>query len=1114
MGRRSRATVPVRQPRRGTIVAAARRATVGQPAAVVKDVIRRAETWQKEAWSYFDETPEVKFAVRWTGDAFAKLRLQIGVVDPLDPSAEPMAPRDADGKVVAGVDARVLAIAEAELARLRSPIGGQPEILRVLNMNLEVAGEAYIVGEPERIEAVPGPLGVNVTRTIPEAWGVYSTDEISEQDGRVQIQDAPSSTPRLMEEGTVAIRLYQRHPRYSALPDSWVRGVLRECQALDTLTKLIIADANSRRSNGILFLSNELTLVTSDDPTDGPVDEDDAGETSLIMAALDMAYSDAIADPESPAAVAPILMRGPTDAIKDGVRHEQLSRSQDSTLDERIEKRVLRLARGANVPVEVVEGHAATTFANAEQIDQDAFEDHLEPRCVMVVDALTSAFLHPNMIDLRGVAPEQAMRFVVWYDPSALIAQPDVQAAADAGLDKLAISAEAWRRVRGFDEGDAPTEEEMIQRVALTRASIDQVGLGAILTATGFVDIELPDPAGFGEATGAPELGPAPAPPTTPEEAPPAPVEPAVASARPITAARRRPTGERLAAIDRDLRTRLLVAANVAMARALERAGNRAKTKAPAEVRAALSASGADACDVIRLIGRAGLAAALRGGDAEDLLDGAWDALGEQYLTWGAKAQEAALAVVEDAVNGLARSDRAALRARQADDLAAGWEWFRASLTRIAVDRMFDPGVSAAASARSLGEFDESLRVPVGMIRGAMARAGGTTGLATSSAGGMWVTLTEGGSRPAGGIATGGLLDRAMTDHGVVTEGYVWVYGAAPRRSFQPHLDLDGQEFVNFDDPVLLNPEGWPATYCLPGDHDGCLCDFSPVLIDAGLAPPPDEPDAGTLPADAVAYGVSPDSPLGRALAGSASDAVRVISDTPFQRGFIGGQSQQSQAWARSNLEHLGSTVPEAHLQRVFGQGTKLELVQGSLADSPSLGLKGLKTTDGRDWAGVAGVFSARERTFAVAELPMEGGTAAWAENVVVHEFGHALDRSWNGQGGSLNDWYSDSPLFAHLHRTYYDQFGPPGTDMMGDYYSGRAHDLGPGSSLLDQDRAGRKEMFAEGYNAWALGPGPDRDAKLNRILGFSTPREAKDVLMDYFDKFDPETAGEAYPDY
>jgi hypothetical protein len=49
-----------------------------------------------------------------------------------------------------------------------------------------------------------------------------------------------------------------------------------------------------------------------------------------------------------------------------------------------------------------------------------------------------------------------------------------------------------------------------------------------------------------------------------------------------------------------------------------------------------------------------------------------------------------------------------------------------------------------------------------------------------------------------------------------------------------PHMNLDGQVFRNFDDPVLANGSGWPPySFYMPGDHAGCICDFEPIIVPA-----------------------------------------------------------------------------------------------------------------------------------------------------------------------------------------------------------------------------------------------------------------------------------------
>ena len=77
-----------------------------------------------------------------------------------------------------------------------------------------------------------------------------------------------------------------------------------------------------------------------------------------------------------------------------------------------------------------------------------------------------------------------------------------------------------------------------------------------------------------------------------------------------------------------------------------------------------------------------------------------------------------------------------------------------------------------------------------------------------------------------------------LEEQGVTVEGYEWVYGGFPRsHPFEPHQDLDGLTFENFDDPALENTSGFPATsHYLPGDHAGCVCDVMPVLVETGTS--------------------------------------------------------------------------------------------------------------------------------------------------------------------------------------------------------------------------------------------------------------------------------------
>lgn len=270
----------------------------------------------------------------------------------------------------------------------------------------------------------------------------------------------------------------------------------------------------------------------------------------------------------------------------------------------------------------------------------------------------------------------------------------------------------------------------------------------------------------------------------------------------------------------------LLVAAGAAMDRALERAQARVRSKLSAQQRHQVRS--VPLRSMCATLGRSVVTAAM--GQADEFA-GAWEALEGEFMAWGATAQDQALDVASRVASGLSAVERRDLKVRQARDLAEAWEWFQEALQSMAGAKLFDPNWKPDADQ---GEQALAATVPPGMIRQAIARAGGAQGLVTED-GGAWVVMRANGKTPAGGIATGELIMGALHDNGVATEAFRWVYGPALRHHpFEPHLRLDGVVFDNFDDEQLANHKSWPARdFYMPGDHAGCICDFEPVLVEA-----------------------------------------------------------------------------------------------------------------------------------------------------------------------------------------------------------------------------------------------------------------------------------------
>ena len=224
-----------------------------------------------------------------------------------------------------GVPPPVAAAAEAELARLRSRVGGQAEIQRELDMNAEIAGECYLVGMGARVEEVRQRDGETMLVETPEDWQIRSISEVTMEGGRFFIRDSPGSVkgkPLDPERDTI-IRIWQRHPRWSQSPDSPMRALLTDCATLMTLTYQVQAEANSRRSAGILLVPNELSFG-GPDPT---IPEDGMDDQAMDPFAIELrhAIEDPINDPQSAASVQPLIVRGPGEHLTpDMFRHIDL----------------------------------------------------------------------------------------------------------------------------------------------------------------------------------------------------------------------------------------------------------------------------------------------------------------------------------------------------------------------------------------------------------------------------------------------------------------------------------------------------------------------------------------------------------------------------------------------------------------------------------------------------------------------------------------------------------------------------------------------------------------------------------------------------------------------
>lgn len=740
-------------------------------------LLARRQQWQPLCWDYFDTVPQVKYSMRFLGNALSRVRLFVGEMDPNDPDGEPSPVDDA------GI--------QNLLAPLRGGAFGYADILRPLTINLEVPGECYLVGIAERTEV--DAAGVEQI-TQPEEWSIRSSDEVTFREGRAELKRGPSDNqPIKLGDADFVARIWIPHPRWSQLPDSPVRGVMNACEELLMIERTVRATSRSRATGaGVLLLPSELSHGPQDPTTDDASDDPFLDE--LIEALVTPIQDEGHAN-----AVVPLLLRGDAASLKE-VRHLVLERTLDSGLADRTERALKTLSQGLELPVEVILGIADVNHWSAWQIEESTFKAHVEPLCLLECAALTTAYLIPRA-KAAGVAPDRLERLVVWYDPTRLVIRPNRSDDAKWAHEHYLISDEAGRRELAFDDDDKPDDAEVARRIAQSQ-----------LRPMPVTNVDEPAPAQN------PEI---------PEEAP-AEGEAVEGSAALLAAARGpnvRNLGARLAGMDRELRRALQVAAEGYLRRALERIGMtlRRKVQGNREVRAVVAS--VPAMRVASHLGREVVAAL--GYDEQAVLDEAFEDLAPQFDEWVLGAQEGGLRLVPD----LSDAEREAARDRMAADRAEAWQWFRSALIDLGAERIYDPNPEPPAE----GEFTASAFVPFGIVREAVARAGGAMG---EHAGTIQAAARRGipTTHRALGAATGWLLRALFAKKQVVVEGYEWEYGAFPRTNpFEPHEMLDGEFVTDFDDERLANSDSFPPEpYYAPGDHDGCICDLVPVMGEAG----------------------------------------------------------------------------------------------------------------------------------------------------------------------------------------------------------------------------------------------------------------------------------------
>jgi hypothetical protein len=424
--------------------------------------------------------------------------------------------------------------------------------------------------------------------------------------------------------------------------------------------------------------------------------------------------------------------------------------------------------------------------------------------------ALTEGIIWPSIRSVLGELVTPDSRLVIGFDPADLVGHPDRRTNAKDGHDSLVISDATYRRALGFGDEDSPDDDEYVRRVALRGVNVPLAPVAAGQEDSMLESIQ--DTALAQKGLGGAPAIPAAVPADTPDRATDGPsgVNPGPPGAVVAAARRKESLGELVGRLDRSMFDRLEAAASASMARALERSGARLRSKLSRnpDFKTVLSTTKNEALALA--VGRQTME--LNGISEEDLVDSDFAELEAVFVALALAAHKRVRTELQRRY-GLDQVEAEAMEAKQREDVAAGAAALTAGMTAAALAAIYSP----KPTAPSVGEFDPTSRVPPSLIRDTMQTAGGTTP----------ATATP---QPTG-LTAGGETTRTFAGLvGLQQVGFVWNYGDELRQTFEPHFELDGEQFGGWEDAALTNNEDWPAEpFFFPGDHDGCRCNAVPI---------------------------------------------------------------------------------------------------------------------------------------------------------------------------------------------------------------------------------------------------------------------------------------------
>lgn len=420
--------------------------------------VQLGEPWQREFWKLYRRVPEMRSAAEITGQAMRQCRLVIarpsetgGEPSPLnlavdEKTGEPKNPEDYNHPAVQWL--RIFA----------GGLLGQADMQEKAGQLFVCSGEGVFVGALDPNVALRNPANPFLRMQL------YSEQQVQVQAGGqivVRTEESAQANRTVVEgdkDTMTAVRTWRPDTEFDWRADSAGKAALPILREIAMMDSHIRSSAISRLvSAGLLLVPDGMQL-----PGKAADDNDPDADIDPFMRLMMELFSLAIQDPDSAAAMVPILLRGSREDLE-AMRHLLLNTPFDDKVSGLRKDAIGRLGTTVDMPGEILTGYGALQHWTGALITEEWKGTYLPKFMGSFCSSLTTGLMYPHLAKQDPNAPADV---IVWFDDSGVRTRENTGPEAQGAYDRGEIDGPAYRRKLGFDESDVPKGDELTKQLA------------------------------------------------------------------------------------------------------------------------------------------------------------------------------------------------------------------------------------------------------------------------------------------------------------------------------------------------------------------------------------------------------------------------------------------------------------------------------------------------------------------------------------------------------------------------------------------------------------------------------------------------------------------------